>query len=62
MNKTRALERDEIHRRFGCVSGRYAQPDRTMLVCGISMPLRVTELCQLQAGDAPTKIKPYLLS
>ena len=63
MNKTRALERDEIHRLFGCVSGRYAPRNRTMLICGIAMALRATELCQLNVGDvlsSTDEVKRYV--
>ena len=51
MSTTRALERGEIHRLFACISGRHARRDHTMLMCGIAMALRATELCQLNVGD-----------
>jgi integrase len=51
MPTTRALERDEIHRLFQCISGRYATRNRNMLICGIAMALRATELCRLNVGD-----------
>ena len=63
MNKTRALERDEIHRLFGGVSGRYAQRNRTMLICGIAMALRATELVSLNVGDVIDRngeVKTYI--
>ena len=51
MSKTRALERGEIHHMFACISGRHALRDHTMLICGIAMALRATELCRLNVGD-----------
>jgi site-specific recombinase XerD len=49
---TRALERREIHQLFHCVQEtRYRERNRTLLMCGIGMALRATELCQLNVGD-----------
>lgn len=51
MTETRALERSEIHILFAGISGRYEMRNRTMLICGIAMALRATELCRLNVGD-----------
>jgi integrase/recombinase XerD len=51
MATTRALEKQEIHKLFSGVSGKYATRNRTMLICGISMALRATELISLNVGD-----------
>jgi integrase/recombinase XerD len=51
MNRTRALENDEVHKLFACISGKFETRNRSMLICGISMALRATELCQLNVGD-----------
>lgn len=48
---TRALEKGEIGKLFGSVSGKYAPRNRMMLICGISMALRATEICQLKVSD-----------
>ena len=48
---TRALERDEIHRLFESIEGKFAVRNKTMLIVGISMGLRATELVSLNIGD-----------
>ena len=48
---TRALERDEIHRLFESIDGKFAVRNQTMLICGIAMALRATELVSLNVGD-----------
>ena len=63
MTKTRALENDEVYRLFAGICGKFALRNRTMLICGISMALRATELCQLNVGDvvgANGAIKTYV--
>jgi integrase len=60
---TRALERDEIHRLFAAIEGKFAVRNRTMLICGISMALRATELVSLNVGDVRDtngQIKTYV--
>lgn len=64
MSKTRALERREIHRLFACIDGRYARRNRMMLLVGIAMALRATELCRLNVGDvldANGDVKLYVI-
>ena len=51
MGTTRALEDAEIFAMFECIKGRYAVRNRTMLMVGIHMALRATELCELTVGD-----------
>lgn len=48
---TRALERDEIHRLFESIEGKFATRNRTMLIVGISMALRATELVSMNVSD-----------
>ena len=63
MPKTRALEREEIHKLFACISGKFALRNQTMLICGISMALRATELVSLNVGDVMSRrrsIKTYV--
>ena len=63
MTNPRALENDEVHRLFACICGKFALRNRTMLICGISMALRATELCRLNVGDlvgANGAIKTYV--
>ncbi len=48
---TRALEDAEIMAMFRKIDGRYAQRTRAMLMCGIHMALRASELCGLLVGD-----------
>jgi hypothetical protein len=44
MSTTRALERDEIHRVFQSISGRYAVRNRNMLICANLLPLSDSDL------------------
>ena len=63
MTKTRALENQEVHKLFADISGKFALRNQTMFICGISMALRATELCQLNVGDLLDKngeIKAYV--
>jgi len=55
MNKTRALEKEEVYRLFNCIEGAFANRNRTLLICGISMALRATELVSLKVGDVLDK-------
>lgn len=48
---TRALEQEEIHQLFTCIDGTFAVRNRTMLICGIAMAMRATELVSLTIGD-----------
>lgn len=48
---TRALEDHEIQATFNCVGGCHAKRNETMLVCGIGMALRASELVGLNVGD-----------
>lgn len=48
---TRALEDGEIRAMFAQIEGRYAQRTRAMLMIGIHMALRASELCGLMVGD-----------
>jgi site-specific recombinase XerD len=70
-NTTRALEQKEIHQLFTCIDGTFAERNRTMLVCGIAMALRATELVSLTVGDCikndgdtfaslSTRVKTYI--
>ena len=64
MSTTRALEKTEIKKLFDSVSGKYTQRNRTMLVSGISIALRATELCQLNIGDVQKnngEMKTYII-
>lgn len=63
MTKTRALENQEVQKLFADISGKFAWRNQTMLICGISMALRATELCQLNVGDLLDKngeVKTYV--
>jgi len=51
VSTTRALEKQEIHHLFACIEGTFALRNQTMLVCGIAMALRATELVSLNVGD-----------
>ena len=60
---TRALERDEIHRLFESIEGKFAVRNQTMLICGIAMGLRATELVSLNVNDVRDRngqIKTYI--
>jgi site-specific recombinase XerD len=48
---TRALEKTEIKKIFDRIDSKYAHRNQTMLICGIAMALRATELCQLHTSD-----------
>ena len=48
---TRALEKEEIHKLFTSIEGKFAMRNKTMLICGISMALRATELVSLNVAD-----------
>jgi len=48
---TRALEDSEIKAIFDCVDGCNAERNRTMLIIGIGMALRASELVGLRVGD-----------
>lgn len=48
---TRALEAEEIRAMFAAINGQYAIRDRAMLMCGIHLALRASELCGLCVGD-----------
>ena len=48
---TRALEDAEIFAMFLIRGGKYAVRNRTMLMVGIHLALRATELCGLTVGD-----------
>jgi len=48
---TRALEDSEIKAIFDCVDGCNAERNRTMLIIGIGMALRASELVGLTVGD-----------
>ena len=48
---TRALEDREIPSMFAKIDGRYAERTPAMLMCGIHMALRASELCGLTVGD-----------
>ena len=54
---TRALERDEIHRLFESIEGKFATRNRTMLIVGISMALRATELVSMNISDVRDRNK-----
>ena len=62
---TRALERQEIHKLFDCVDGtRYSARNRVILIVGIGMSLRATELCQLIVSDVlddNADVKTYVI-
>lgn len=63
MAKTRALEHQEIHQLFSGIEGTFALRNKTMLVCGIAMALRATELVKLNVGDVLAsngRIKTYI--
>ena len=48
---TRALEDQEIQAIFNCVDGCNAKRNETLLITGIGMALRASELVGLQVGD-----------
>jgi integrase/recombinase XerD len=59
---TRALEDGEIRAMFAAITGRYAQRDRAMLMCGIHLALRASELCGLSVGDVSdgNQVRTYI--
>lgn len=61
-HKTRSLENHEIQAVFDGISGRHANRNRTLLLCGIHLALRATELCELEVGDVADggKVKTYV--
>ena len=59
---TRALEDQEIQAIFNCVDGCNAKRNETLLITGIGMALRASELVGLQVGDVcdGAKAKSYV--
>ena len=59
---TRALEAGEIQAMFAKISGRYAARTRAMLIIGIHMALRASELCGLTVSDVfdGQKVRRYI--
>ena len=59
---TRALEDNEIQAIFNCVGGCHAKRNETMLIVGIGMALRASELVGLNVGDVygGEKVKSYV--
>jgi integrase len=59
---TRALENAEIQAVFASVGGRYAVRNRAMLMVGIHLALRATELCGLTVGDVydGARVRTYI--
>jgi len=59
---TRALEDSEIKAIFGYIDGCNAERNRSMLICGIGMALRASELVGLKVSDVydVQKVKTYV--
>ena len=60
---TRALEDSEIKAIFDCVDGCNTDRNRAMLICGIGMALRASELVGLKVADVTDdkgKVKKYI--
>lgn len=61
--KTRALEDSEIKEIFDCVDGCNTERNRAMLIVGIGMALRASELVGLKVGDVADdkgNVKKYI--
>ncbi|MEK7396634.1 MAG: site-specific integrase, partial [Candidatus Poribacteria bacterium] len=55
---TRALEDSEIKATFGHIDGIHAKRNETLLIVGIGMALRASELVSLQISDVYDRDKP----